>query len=61
KSSIQLSREHGDKILFSYVNRKHIPLTKDELKHNLKSYLRCLQNNPKHIQKLFQMPLKSGI
>ena len=36
------------------VNRKHIPLTKSELKVNLKSYLKTLQKNPKHIIKLFQ-------
>ncbi|KJW03691.1 IS630 family transposase [Rickettsia argasii] len=46
--------EYLNNDLKSNVNRKDIPLTKDELKHNLKSYLRCLQNNPKHIQKLFQ-------
>lgn len=36
------------------VNRKRIPLTKSELKTNLKSYLRCLQNDAQHIKNLFQ-------
>ena len=36
------------------VNRKHIPLTNSELYGNWKSYLRSLQNTPKHIKKLFK-------
>ena len=35
------------------VNKKRIPLTKDELKSNLKSYLRLLQNNPLHLKNFF--------
>ena len=36
------------------VNKKHIPITKDKLKSNLKSYLRLLQNNPIHIKNFFK-------
>ena len=36
------------------VNKRRIPLTKDELKSNLKSYLRLLQNNPVHVKNFFK-------
>ncbi len=36
------------------INKKHILLTKDELKSNLKSYLRLLQNNPMYIKNFFK-------
>ena len=39
------------------VNRKHIPLDKNELKSNLRSRLRCIQHNPRHVQNYFQAKL----